>query len=169
MLPQSWSFACWAVFLTWLAFTLWVNFPSVLTGAAANDPSSEIYELLGEYGTVSSPSGWPLPYMECTNAKGKTQHWLNYSPFYGLLDLVIAGSTLASVVVVMQTWGRKFSLRTLLWAIAIISILLIAGRSVYAISDHFLMFSFVLGIYLSPVWMAVILFAWQRFRPATAG
>jgi hypothetical protein len=169
LLPRNWSIACWAVLLIWLTFTAWANFPYVMTGTAANDPSSELYELLGEYGTVSTRSGWPLPYMECTNAKTKTQYWLNYFPLFGLLNLLIAIIVHASIIAVMQIWARKFSILTLFTAIAAISILLVLGRAIYGSSNYYLVSIFVVAVYLIPLWLGISLLVRRRFQLRNAG
>ncbi len=155
--------------MIWLVFTAWANFPHVMTGAAANDPSSPIYEFLTEYGTVSVVSGWPLPYMQCTNAKTKTQYWLDYFPLFGFVNFLIAIVAHGAIVVVMQNWGRKFSTRTLFAVIGAISVLLVLGRGVYATGNYYLVSVFVVAVYLSPAWLGIALLIRHRLQGAKRG
>jgi len=153
---RNWSFACWVVVLAWATFAIWLNFPFTAGSSTADDPSTELYQLIEEHKMVTQASGWPFHYLECSFLHNRTPSY-EWSLMFVVFDLLIAALVISSCVAVMQFWGRKFSLQSLFLAITAMSVLAALGCTVYATSNYRYISIFVTCVYLLPVAIGIIM------------
>ena len=162
--PAKWNIACWVIFLVWLMISVVSNYP-IDTSNAAQEVGLE--ELPG--GTriaaydMAYLIGWPFCYLEI-NVPQIGPQTKKLSPWLAISNVLLITLNLVAIVFTIQTWMPRFSIRTLLLAMALISILIVTGQAVCSSENYFLATSFVNTVLFMPIIAACALSLYKFFK-----
>jgi hypothetical protein len=154
--PKRWHVATWLLLLLWLTVSIVGNFPQ-----QASTESLDINQPAGV--SMTWISGFPLFYyqqqMDLPSPKITTTihyHWL-------LANVALSIALLASIIYCLQRFGQ-FSIRTLLCGMALVAVLIVAGKFVASNSGLVGFYFYMTSIYCMPLLLAIVVAVTVKVR-----
>jgi hypothetical protein len=143
--PLNWNALTWTLFVLWLLFAILENTPIEPEFAIDSPRHSQVQ-------SSSVFFGWPFWHTEFFHSYQTGSSTRSTNMFIVVLDFLIIVFVQAAIVVLVQGWLARFTLRTMFVLTTLAAVVFLLERFAFSSNSLYLHFGYMYFVYFSPVW-----------------